>query len=157
MNSGKLFELFIISLELLLFFIFIHSIFTRRKKTTANTLLQFLFLGAHMLSTYSYNIMGISSLVTIMLALCMDICFILLFYKVSIFTGLFYGIIYSSICMVAEYITLMVPHVIGKIPLEYMLIGGAQRIPISLTYVTLIAVLVFLFIHLFTKSILNPF
>ena len=32
MNSGKLFELFIISLELLLFFIFIHSIFTRRKK-----------------------------------------------------------------------------------------------------------------------------
>ena len=55
--------------------------------------------------------------------------------------------------MVVEYITLMVPHVIGKIPLEYMLIGGAQRIPISLTYVTLIAVLVFLFVHLFSKSI----
>ena len=153
MNAGTLFELFIISLELLLFFIFIHSIFDRRKKTTANSLLQFLFLGVHMLSTYICNVLEISSLITILLALCMDICFTLLFYKVSIFNGLFYGIIYSSICMVAEYITLMVPHVIGKIPLEHMLVGGAQRIPISLTYVTLIAVLVFLFVHLFTKSI----
>ena len=157
MNLGTLFELFTISLELLLFFIFIHSISTRRKKTTANTLLQFIFLAIHMLITYTCNIMEVSSLITIMLALCMDIIFTLLFYKVSVFNGLFYGILYSSICMVAEYITLMVPHVIGKIPLEHMMIGSAQRVPISLTYITLIAVLVFLFVHLFSKSMhLSP-
>lgn len=153
MNSEALFELFIISLELLLFFIFIQSLSVTRNKTTVGKLLQFLFLAIHLLITYTCNIMEISSLVTIMLALCMDTIFTLLFYKVSIFYGLFYGILYSSICMVAEYITLMVPHVIGKIPLEHMLVGGVQRVPISLTYVTLIAVLVFLFVHLFSKNI----
>lgn len=91
-------------------------------------------------------------MITILLALSMDTIFTFLFFKVSFFHSLFYGIAYSSICMISEYVTLMIPLVLGNIPLEYLSVGGILRFPISLTYIALIAVFVFLFAHLFNKN-----
>ena len=54
--------------------------------------------------------------------------------------------------MIAEYVTLIIPLVLGNIPLEYLSAGGILRFPISLTYIALIAVFVFLFAHLFNKN-----
>ena len=152
MNIEVLLEVTTIILEVLLFYIFVHSRLMERNSTSTGKLSQYAFLALHALLIYICNILGIASVITILLALSMDTIFTFLFFKVSFFHSLFYGIAYSSICMIAEYITLLIPLVLGNIPLEYLSVGGILRFPISLTYVAMIAVFVFLFAHLFNKN-----
>lgn len=153
MNTETLLEISTIILEVFLLYIFVHSRFTFRSTSLINKILQVLFLATHVAIIYICNLLGVSSLITILLALCMDTLFTYCFFKVSFFYSLFYGIAYSSICMIAEYITLMTPLVIGNIPMEDMLVGGILRLPISFTYITMIAVFVFLLAHLFNRNI----
>lgn len=152
MNIETLLEITTIILEVLLFYVFVHSRLIERNSSSAGKLSQYAFLALHASIIYTCNFLGISSVITILLAFSMDTAFTFLFFNVSFFQSLFYGVAYSSICMIAEYITLLIPLMIGKVPVEHMLAGGILRFPISLTYIALIAVFVFLFAHLFNKN-----
>lgn len=152
MNTNLLLEISIIFFEILLFYIFVHAKLTPPKANVKYSVYQFLYLTGHMIIIYSCNLSDVSTMVTIMLSLFMDTVFIKLFFLVPFFYSLFLGAMYSSICMIAEYITLIIPQIITKTPVEQMLAGGNLRAPISFTYIALVAVLVFLFAHLFNQN-----
>lgn len=152
MNTHLLVEISIVFLEALLFYIFIHAKLSHIRVNCKNNIYQFIYLVGYVVIIYSCNLANVSTMVTIMLSLIMDTVFIKLFFSQSLFYSLFLGAMYSSICMIAEYITLMIPQVITKTPVEQMLAGGNLRTPISFSYIALVAVLVFLFAHLFKQN-----
>lgn len=152
MDINLLLEISIIFFETLLFYIFVLTKIASQKTSIKYNILQCLYLIGHMAIIFICNMSNVSTMTTIMFSLFMDTLFVKLFFSKSFFYSLFLGAMYSSFCMIAEYVTLMIPQVIIKTPVEQMLIGGRLRLPISFTYITLIAVLVFLFAHLFNKN-----
>lgn len=153
MNTESIWEIIVIFCEELLFYIFIRTKLTASKTSVISKIAQFLFLTGYILIIYMHNLSNASTLLTILLSFCLDFLFIKLFFTVSFFYSLFLSIMYSFICIVAEYITLIIPQIFMDTSVEQMLVGGNLRIPISFNYIALIAILVFLFAHLFNKNI----
>ena len=89
--------------------------------------------------------MNLSSMITISISCLLDIVFALLFYQDTFVMRIFWGSIYSVICLISEYITIFVPQTFSKVTSLELLFGGTLRIPYTMLYIALIAVLVFLF------------
>ena len=83
----------------------------------------------------------------------LDITFALLFYNDVFIMRIFWGSMYSVICLISEYITIYVPQTFSKVASPDLLFGGALRMPFTLLYIVLIAVLVFLFHCMADKKI----
>ena len=148
-----LWEYFINFLETLLFFIFIHTKLHIRKNYKHIYLKQIVFLALHFFVLCTLNYFDLSSTLTIFISCVLDIGFSLLFYDDIFVVRIFWGSMYSIICLISEYITVSVPQTFFKVTSLELLSGGALRMPFTLLYIALIAVLVFLFRCISNKEI----
>ncbi len=143
--NTSIWEYFINFMELLLFYIFICT-----KLHVTDTLkhripLQFSFLSARFVILCIMNFWNVTSIVTLSTCCILEVLFALLFYSDSAITKIFWGFMYSVICIVAETITFFIPLTFSGASSLELLVGGALRIPISILYLALIAVFIFLF------------
>lgn len=140
-----LWECFINLMEILLFYLFLYTKLERKDGYKHPFSLQLFFLSGQFLLICILNQFDISSLIMICSFCLLDIVFAVLFYQDTIIMRIFWGGIYSVICLVAEYITILVPQSISNIEAPELLLGGVLRIPFTLLYITLIAIFVFIF------------
>lgn len=148
-----LWEYFINFLELLFFYIFINTRLRLSDKCKHVRLKQFAFLLLHFFILSLMNRMDFSSMITIIFSCASDIIFALLFFKDALTVRLFWGSIYSVICMIAEYTSLSVFQIFSNSDSAELLPEGSLRIPDTASYIALIAVMVFLFHNIFNKDI----
>lgn len=146
-------ELFINALEVILFNIFVISKLDNQRKTTISYILQFVFLTVWVFITYICNHSTLSTLATIIFSLLISVMYAVLFFKDTMIHCIFWASIYSAICIVSEYITMLIPQVFTSFSIEEILAGGNLRVPFSLLYIALISVFVFLFTHIFNSKI----
>lgn len=152
-----LWEYFINFLEILLFYIFIHTKLHLKEDCKHIQPKQFIYLILRFLIVCMLNMVDLSSLVTISTSYFLEIIFALLFYNDAFVMRIFWGSIYSVICLFSEYITVFVPQTFSNVTSPDLLLGGSLRIPFTLLYIVLIAVLVFLFHCMSDKKIqLSP-
>lgn len=149
----NLWEYFINFAELILFVLFISSKLSQPAPMKHRLQKQFVFLSLCFFIQCILNLLDISSLITILVICFFDICFVLIFYADPPGMKIFWSSMYSVICMVAEHITLLIPHIFSKVNIHALLLGGKLRVPFTLLYITLIAVLVFLFQYIANKKI----
>lgn len=148
-----LWEYFINFLEILFFYIFINSKLQLSDHYKHIRCKQFLFLLLHFFILCSINNVDLSSMITISISCLLDIVFALLFYKDIFITRIFWSCLYSVICLIADYITVFIPQTFSKVTPPELLFGGTLRIPFTMLYIALIAVLVFLFRCTATRKI----
>lgn len=148
-----LWEYFINFLEILLFFIFIHTKLHRKENYKHIQSKQLLFLTLQFFILCVLNYVNSSTMITIFTTCLLEIVFAVLFFKDTFVMCIFWGSMYSVICLISEYITINVPQIFSKISSSKLLFGGALRMPFTLLYITLIAVLVFLFHYMSDKKI----
>ena len=139
-----LWEYFINFLEIFLFFIFIHTKLHIKKDYKYFHLEQLMFLSLQFFVLCVLNYTDLSTLVAISISGLLEITFAFIFYNDTFVMRIFWGSMYSVICLVSEYITVFVPQAFSKVTSQDLLLGGALRIPFTLLYIALIAVLVFL-------------
>lgn len=140
-----LWEYFINFLEVLFFSIFIHTKLQLKNECNHIWLKQSLFLLFQFIAICVLNHTQLSTMITISVSGLCDITFALLFFRDSIVMRIFWGSMYSVICLISDYITLFVPQTFSKVTSAELLFNGTLRMPFSLLYIALIAVLVFLF------------
>ena len=92
-------------------------------------------------------------MMTISICYLLDITFALLFYSDNYVIRLFWASMYSVFCLISEYITVLIPQTFFNITSLKLLYGGALRMPFTMLYIALIAVLVFLFHSMSDKKI----
>lgn len=148
-----LWEYFINFLELLFFYIFINTRLRLSDKCKHIRLKQFAFLLLHFFILSLMNRMDVSSMITTIFSCASDIIFALIFYKDALSVRLFWGSIYSVICMIADYIVVSVPQIVLNEGFAEMMPGGSLRISNTVSYIALIAVMVFLVHNIFNKDI----
>lgn len=146
-------EYFINFLEMLLFYIFIHTKLHLADNFKHIRLKQFGFLLIQFFVLCMLNYMDLSSMITVSISCLLDITFALLFYSDAFVMRIFWGSMYSVICLISEYITVFVPQTFSKITSLELLFGGTLRIPFTMLYIALIAVIVFLFHCIADKKI----
>lgn len=150
---STLWEIFIISLEVILFYLFICSKLHLKRVSSVFYSATFSYLFVQVIITFFCNYYSVSTLITIILSLVLNFIFCCCFFSATIFLSFFYSCIYSGICLFAEYITLTIPQFVAHINVSEILAGGTLRIPFSFLYVSLIAVFVFIFVNLFSEKI----
>lgn len=112
-----------------------------------------MFLLMQFLMLCILNYLNVSSMITVAISGLLDISFALFFYNDTIVMRIFWGSMYSVICLISEYITVFVPQTFSKVTSLEVLVGGTLRIPFTMLYIALIAVLVFLFHCMADKKI----
>lgn len=145
-------EIFINFSESFLFFIFINAKMHPQKNSFSFHRKQILFLFSQTALTCFCNFFNIPTLITVLLSLVSNIAFAVIFYINPFILKIFWGSIYSVICIFAEYITMLIPQTFSTINPDEMLAGGRLRIPMSLLYIALIAVFVFFSINIGSKK-----
>ena len=148
-----LWEYFINFLEILLFYFFIQTKLHLRNDSKHIRLKQFLFLLLQFFVLCTLNYVDLSSMITITITCLLDIAFALLFYSDAYGIRIFCGSMYSVICLISEYITVFTPQTFSNVTSLELLFGGPLRIPFTMLYIALIAVLVFLSHNMFDKKI----
>lgn len=140
-------------IEVILFFIFIqarlhlsHTIKNIKSK-------QFIFLFIRFSILCILNQCHISSIITVSVSCILEILFALIFFQDSIIMRIFWGSMFSVICMIAEYIPFMVLKTILRHRFSDILFEGALRVPFTILYLALIAVFVFLLRFLSDRNI----
>lgn len=146
-------ECFINFLEILFFYIFIHAKLQLRNDCKYITQKKLIFLLLQFIAVCMLNYMDLSTMISISISCLLDITFAFLFYNDSFVIRIFWGSMYSVICLVSEYITVFVPQTFSKVTSTELLFGGTLRMPFTLLYIALIAVLVFLFHCMSNKKI----
>lgn len=150
---SSIWEYLINFLEICLFFLFENMKLHRSLKIKHIFQKQCLFLFFQYSILCVLNHLALSSLLTVALSCILDLLFVLLFYQDSVLMRLFWGFMYSVICMIAEYITILIPQTFSNVTSSEVLLGGELRIPFTLLYIALITVLVFLFSYIGNKKI----
>jgi len=148
-----LWEFFINFIEIFLFFIFIHTKLHIRKNCSHIRLKQIIILSLQFFILCVLNYFDLLSILTVFISCVLDIVFTLLFYNDILVMRIFWGSMYSIICLISEYITIFVPQTFSNVTSLELLFGGALRMPFTLLYIALIAVLVFFFRCISNKEI----
>lgn len=146
-------EYFINFLEILFFYVFIHTKLHLRDNCKQIRLKQLAFLFLQFIVICIMNYMDLISIITISTAYLLEISFSFLFYNDAFVMRIFWGSMYSVICLISEYITVFVPQTFSKVTSPELLYGGALRMPFTLLYIALIAGQVFLFHCISDKKI----
>lgn len=148
-----LWEYLINFLEILLFYIFINTKLHLKVDCKCIRLKQFSFILLHFFVLCMLNYVNLASMMTISICYLLDITFALLFYSDNYVIRLFWASMYSVFCLISEYITVLIPQTFFNITSLKLLYGGALRMPFTMLYIALIAVLVFLFHSMSDKKI----
>lgn len=155
--GSVIWEYFINLIEVILFFIFIQTRLQPSRSMKRLHQKQFLFLLIRYISLCFLNQINISSWITITLTCLLEIIFSLLFFENSVITRIFWGFMFSVICMVAEYISIFIPQMFSNVDYTDVLIGGISRIPFTALYLALIAVFIFLIYFMSNKDVFLSF
>lgn len=148
-----LWEYFINFLEIGLFFIFIQAKLHPKKDCSRIHLKQLGILALPFFILCAGNYFDLSSMLTVLLSCAFDILYALLFFEDRLVMRIFWGGMYSIICMISEYLTIFVPQTFSNVTSQDLLFGGALRMPFTLLYIALIAVSVFFFRCISNKEI----
>ena len=138
-------EYFINFMEVLLFFLFIRTKLHINTQLPHNNYFQFLFLILRFIIQCVMNHHNVSTFFSLTVACLLEMFFAFLFYEDSTITKFFWGFMYSVICMIAEYISMFIPRTFSGVSSPEILLGGELRVPYSMLYIALVAVLIFLF------------
>lgn len=139
-----LWEYIVNVIEILLFYFYVRAMFQTALQYRHQVVWQILFLVLYGILMFMLNYFQISTFITILLSCFIDILYVSVFYAASAVRRIFWGSIYSVICLISEYITFLIPRTIYPAVSSALLPGGELRIPFTLLYLSLIAVCVFL-------------
>ena len=145
-------ECFINFFEIVLFYIFIHQKLHTKKDLTGIRVKQYLFLFFRFVVVCFMNQTDIPSTYTLTLSCLLEICFACVFYSDKFLYKTFIGLLYTVLCMIAEFIPFFSLTLLTNIPSAELLSFGTLRTPVTVLYLTLVAALVFLFRYLFNKE-----
>lgn len=151
--TSILWEYFINFLEVLLFYFFVNTKLHLKEYSKNIRIKQYLFLLFQLFILCILNYLELSSTLTIIISWSLDIVFTLLFYSDAYIIRIFLGSMYSVICLISDYITVFIPQTFCDVDSLSILFGGKLRVPFTMLYVALIAVLVFLSSNVFDKKI----
>ena len=149
----SLWEYFINLIEIFLFYIFIQTKLHQKKDYSHIHLKQIVMLSLQFLLLCVLNYFDFSSMLTVLISCALDIGFALLFFEDRLVMRIFWGGMYSIICLISEYITIFVPQTFSHVTSHDLLFGGALRMPFTLLYIALITVFVFFFRSISDKEI----
>ena len=150
----SIWEYFINFMEILLFYLFIIQKLHPNNRMQYLFPLQFSFLPARFFLQCVMNTYNFSAITTLIVSCVLEITFALLFFKDSTIVKVFWGFMYSIICMIAEYISMFIPQTFSGISTPEILLGGFLRVPFSMLYIMLIAIFVFLLHNFDNKEII---
>lgn len=140
--TSILWEYFINFLEVLLFYFFVNTKLHLKEYSKNIRIKQYLFLLFQLFILCILNYLELSSTLTIIISWSLDIVFTLLFYSDAYIIRIFLGSMYSVICLISDYITVFIPQTFCDVDSLSILFGGKLRVPFTMLYVALIAVLV---------------
>lgn len=149
-------ELFVNAMELFLFFFYANKIlpFKARWQNHAARLTPILFLFIEFLIITLLNYLQASPSLTSLLSLLLDISFFIIFCQASWPLRLFWGALYSAICIISDFLIVTSTQFFLTTPLEELLYQASMmRIVLTSLYLMLIAVLVFLITYHKTDQI----
>lgn len=148
----QLWEILINGIEAFLYYVLIKSkmkpkeIPYRSQKIT-------LFLCCQVALLYAFNHFGASTLFTISFFDIVRFLFTIYFFYSPLFSCLFWIIIYTILCMLADMMTILLPTVLANVNVNTILLGGAFRIPITFAYICLLSLFIFLIILLTDRKL----
>lgn len=102
-----------------------------------------LFLCCQVALLYVFNHFGVSTLITIGFFDIVRFLFTIYFFYAPLFPCLFWIIIYTILCMLADMMTILLPTVLANVNVNTILLGGAFRIPITFAYISLLSLFIF--------------
>ena len=149
-----LWEYFINLMEISLFYLFINQKLTSDSPFPHYQLIQFSFLSIRFLIQCMMNSFSLPIFITLSVSCFLEILFALLFFENPTLVKFFWGFMYTVICMLADYLTLFIPQIFSNISSLEILMGGNFRLPFSMLYISLIAMIIFLFYHFNHKNII---
>lgn len=149
-----LWELIVNAMELFLFYFYAKNILPFKQKWKDKQLIPLLLLCIEFFVVTALNQFEILSSITSLITLLFDLAFVFSFCKASWPLKLFYGALYSAICLVADYVTVTSGQFFLSVPLEELLFRASSiRIVLTSFYLVLIAAMVFLIIHIKTDKV----
>lgn len=134
-----LWEYLVNFIEVILFFIMINSKLNLDHKIPFLKSKVVIFLGCRFAILCVMNHYGMNSLLTISSSCIIEVIFAVLFYTNSIGKKIFWGFIFSIICLVTESIQFFTLTIVMGHDLEDMMKNGELRIPIGASYLALVA------------------
>ncbi len=147
----NIWEAFVNFIEVLLFYIYISNKLHPNTKIKHLKGKQFFYLLIRFFALCVLNQLNISSLITLCISCFWEVTFAVFFYQDKLSSKMFFGIFYTAICMIAEFIPFFCITAFSPKSSTALLQQGTLRIPITTLYLALIAVLVYLFRFLFNK------
>lgn len=155
-NYDIIWEYFVNLMEVILFFFFIQS---RLKPSTHIKNFfhkQCIFLFLRYATLCLLNRTEVSFWFTVTITCILEILFALIFYENSFGSKIFWGGIFSVICMISEYIPFFIVTTFCKYNPVEILSSGEMRIPFTTLYLALIAVITFFSHFLNNEDMLMP-
>lgn len=137
-------ECFINFMEILLFYLFIHTKLQIAQSIKNIVWKQSFFLFIQLIFLCLLNQMNIHSMLSIIIFCIIDVIYTLLFFKDTVMLRIFWGCMYSVVCIISEYITIFILQTFSPSNTLEILLGGTLRIPFTMLYIALIGVMVFL-------------
>ncbi len=149
----EVWEYIINFIEVLLFYIFIHTKLPLKKHLEYSKYKQIIYLIVRYGIVCVLNYFQINGIVTMVIALCIELFYVMLFYQGTFILCIFWGSMFSVIGLLSEYITISIPKIFLGIGASEALYGGQLRIPLTMLYVALIAIFVFLSQYISDKAL----
>ncbi|MCD8397253.1 MAG: GHKL domain-containing protein [Lachnospiraceae bacterium] len=132
-------------LETVLFYQFVNMNLCVNTDISHRRTKQLLFLFLLVAVTCIMNFSNTSTFLTITVTCALNIVFAVMFYQNSMTVRIFWGFLYSVICIVAESVTILIPQIFLDFQTVDIFAGGSLRVPFTLLYLALIVVFLFLF------------
>ena len=149
-----LWEYFFNFIEVYLFYLFIKVKLNPNRKISHYSMKVFLYLAIRYISLCLMNNFQLSSLITISVSCTLEIFYAVLFFNNSIGSKIFWGFMFSVLCMVSEFIPFFILKFAFKHELSVILLEGSLRIPFVSIYLTLVGMFVFIFYFFSKKEII---
>ena len=141
-------------LEVFLFFIFMNTKLSTSYTINNIKVKQWGFLFAKYILLCFLNQFTVPTVVVIVISCITDLIYSILFFNNSILSCIFWGFVFSVICLISESITALIPQAITSISLDEVLFGGTLRIPFTMLYIALIALFVLLLSYILNSKII---
>lgn len=150
-----LWEYFVNFIEILLFYLFIHLNLQPNHHIINYKHKQLLFLIMKYFTICLLNTFHINEIATMAINSLIGIIYTILFYNNALYLRILWAGIFPILTMLSEYTTLSIVKVFIGQNISVALYGGHLRIPLTMVYLSLTAVLVFLSHQISNKTIFS--
>lgn len=140
-------------MEIFLFFLFAQVKLQVSQDIKRIVWKQVFFLFVQFIFLCILNQLNMHSMATIVIFCVIDVIYAILFFEDTVMLRIFWGCMYSIICIISEYVTFFVLQAFSESATLEILLGGRLRMPFTMLYIAFIGVLVFLFCGISNKTI----